>query len=179
MGKLDDDLKKLHAQKLKAEFLKLLRTAVGDVSDPKFKTIEKDVKDEVFAFFDAQIDMIESGEIRNSQELDTLFSTNEIEVLKIIVQRATKNGIETTEPTGPYSKETPTTETPKPTPKTEMSTPDKISFALEYRHLGGKTVKVKSHDGASGEVTGIDAPNIVVHLANGQYVYVPPEDLIV
>ena len=67
----------------------------------------------------------------------------------------------------------------QPPAKSDMTNQDKISFALKHRALGDREVKIRSMGMATGKVTGIDAPHIVVHLTTGQYVHVPPEDLIV
>ena len=85
MSALDDELKELRSRKLKAEFFALLRNSVGEVDASKFKDVEKEVKDEVFAFIDAQVDIIESGEVRHKGELDTLFSESDVKTLKLLL----------------------------------------------------------------------------------------------
>lgn len=169
MSALDDELKELRSRKLKAEFFALLRNSVGEVDASKFKDVEKEVKDEVFAFIDAQVDIIESGEVRHKGELDTLFSESDVKTLKLLINKVqNKTSTET-----PYDKKTP----PK-APPVDMNKQDKIGFAIKHQQLGGKEVKVISMDNATGTVTGLDAPYIGVTLKNGEYVKVLPQDIL-
>lgn len=178
MSKLDEQLKELQSRKLKVEFFKLLKTTIGDVS-PKdgMKDIEKEVKDQLFAFIDAQVDMIESGEVKSNGEINTLFEDTEVQILKKMVEKVSQKQIDPYKTTG-VNETLKTNGVEQTQPVNAMDKQDKIQFALKHRNLGGKDVKVKSLGNASGTVTGIDAPNIVVQLANGQYVQVPPQDII-
>lgn len=178
MSRLDEQLKELQTKKLKAEFLKLLKNKVGDVTNDKFKSVEKEIKDQVFAFLDARVDMIESGEIKQESELKGLFSSDEVEVLKLLAQRAASKQNKVSQPKeikeNPY-KTTGVEAAPEIT--AELTPAEKIKFAQELRHLDAKEIKMK--DGSSGTVVGLDAPHVIVQLYNGVSVRVKPEDVIV
>jgi hypothetical protein len=171
MGKLDDEIRQLHLRKSKIDFFKLLKNNIGNVAGDKFKQIEKEVKDELFAFIDAQVDMIDSGQMQKT-ELERLFTEDEVLILKKLANRAA-NKVNQAAPKQPL-KATPTNTQPAQVETKQ----DKVQFALAHRHLANKEVKVKSYDMASGVVTGVDAPNVIVGLDNGVYVKVLPEDLV-
>ena len=173
MSVLDQQLKELQQRKLKVEFFKHIKGKIGDVSNQTFKDVEKEVKDQVFAFIDAQVDMIEGGEIETKEEVSNVFSDEQVKALVLLANKVANRA---PEQSNPYSQE-PTS--PPPQAPINNSTQDKISFALSHRHLDGKEVKVKSQGGSTGVVVGLDAPNIVISLTNGTTVAVPPGDLIV
>ncbi len=171
MGKLDDQLKDLQRKRLKANFLKKLKSVVGNTAAEDFREVEKEVKDQVFAYFDAQVDMIEAGEQVDAEEETSkvlqFFSPEQVAILGTLADRAMgKAEVRLVEQPG---------QLPQP-PQKPAVVQDKIRFALEHRHLGGKQVKLS--DGSTGVVTGIDAPHIIVSLTNGRYVNVVPGDLI-
>lgn len=173
MSILDEQLKELQGRKLKVEFFNLLKKNIGSISDPKFKSVEKEVKDDLFTFIQAQVDMIEGGEVKSKSEINELFNEDTVKTLLILAEKV-------------KSKQTSSRQTQEPVKQADSlenqldySKADKISFALQYRHLGGKDIKVSSQGGAKGKVVGVDAPYIVVQLLNGQTVSVPPKDIMV
>ena len=135
MSKLDDQLKELKERKLKVEFFKLFKKTVGNIPAGEFKSVEKEIKDKLFAFIDSQIDMIESGEVTKTTEIEGAFSSEEFAVLKIFANKA-------------MNKEA-SPKTPASPPSVVESKQDKISFALAHRHLGGK--KVETPQGTGGK----------------------------
>ena len=166
MSKLDEQLKELQIKKLKVEFLKLLRNNIGDVTGDQFKEIEVEVKEEVFAFLDAQIDMIESGEIKTTNEVTQLFNDDEVNALKLFAQKAISKQNQPI-------KQSPSVNNIE---NNNFSTQDKIRFAQEHRHLGGKMVKLK--DGNEGKVVGLDAPSVLISLYNGVTVGYNVKDIV-
>ncbi len=181
MSKLDDQLEDLKIKKLKVIFLQLIRAAVGNVADDKFKAVEKEVKDQVFAFIDSQVDMIESGEYKSNLEIKKLFNDEEVIVLKKLVERAKNSSttkIDVTLKPNNGSPGAPVTTPIRNTQPQELSKPDKIAFAIQHRSLGGQTVTLPSHGNKSGKVVGIDAPYIIVNVGPKQNLSVLPEELV-
>lgn len=64
----------------------------------------------------------------------------------------------------------------------ELSPQEKLNFAMEHRHLSGKTVKVSNPKDPnlpfSGEITGLDAPFVIVKTEQGPIIKVPLEKVI-
>lgn len=174
MRKLDEQLLELQKQKLKADFLRLLRSTIENTSDTDYTEVEKEVKEEVFAFFDSHIDMIENGESPNMPETEIVvkedFSIKQRTILKQMADKLDSKQV--MKDLTSISKEVPKD------PSIDMNKSDKIAFALQYRSLGGKTMQIKSMGNAKGVVTGMDAPYIVLRLETGRYVQVPVEDLV-
>jgi len=168
MSKLNDQFKEIQTKLLKAEFFKLAKESLSKIdSGSKFKDVAKEVKDQVNAFIDAQIDIIESGDVKEA-EIASLFTSDEVATLKLLAARAGKKVVKGQEP--------PAKQEPK-RQREPIDTPDKISFALQHRNLGGKRVQIK--DKGSGACVGLDAPYVVVKLDNGTTVEVLPQELIV
>ena len=170
MSALDDQLRELQGRKLKVEFFKLLRKSIGDVTEARFKEVEKEVKDQIFAFVDAQVDMIESGEITKKSEITGVFSDEQFKALSLLADKvANKTNI-----SNPYGENEARKSTQKP-----KYPQDKVSFALQHRNLENKEVKVRSLGEAKGKIVGLDAPNVVVQLLTGQTVEVSLGDIII
>ena len=167
MSKLNDQFKEIQTKLLKAEFFKLVKDNLSKIDSGKFKDVAKEVKDQVNAFLDAQVDIIESGEVRK-EEITSLFTSDEVATLKLLAARA--SGKKPSMNQGPPPKQEPKKE------RDHIDTPDKISFALKHRNLGGKRVQI--NDKGSGMCIGLDAPYVVVKLDNGTTVEVLPQELI-
>tara|TARA_R110000868_G_C10973188_1_gene771556 strand:+ start:89045 stop:89557 length:513 start_codon:yes stop_codon:yes gene_type:complete len=170
MSKLDEQLKELKAKKLKTEFFKLIKDNLNKIDSKEFKDVAKEVKDEVNAFIDSQIDMIETGEISHKNQIEGLFSEDQVKILKALSDRAMSKQT--------LNKPAPVEETHEKIPdKPDLPKPDKIQFALKHRHLGNKKVQVR--DRGNGTCVGIDAPHIIVKLDSGVTIHTMPEEIIV
>ena len=62
-----------------------------------------------------------------------------------------------------------------------MTAPDKMSFAMDNRHLSNQTVKVLNDENldVTGIVVGLDAPFVIVKTIQGPTISVPLEKVIV
>lgn len=170
MSNLDKQLKDLQTKKLKSEYLKVLKTKIGDIASSEYTSIEKEIKDDIFKFLDNKIKSIENG-TEIVQKASSVFNTKQVKILTLIANKALEKHI---------IKPAVMTETPvvNPIAAAAMATPDKIRFAMELRHLGGKEVKVASKGNSTGTVVGIDAPHVIVKLETGVTIHTTPEDLI-
>lgn len=166
MSNLDDQLKELTNRKLKSEFLAELKNVVQTFKIlDKYKEISEECNKEVLGFIDSHVDMIESGEIKQP-EISSLFTSQEVEALKLLASRAltTKSNNKNDKPQNIIKDDQPV---------------DKVGFALQHRHLGGKEVTViTSHGNVDGKVVGIDHPNIVVKTVTGATIYETPDKII-
>lgn len=172
MSRLQEELREIESKLLKIKFFKEVKKNIGAMITDKKDEVKKEVQDELSAFIDTQIDMIESGEIRQQKEIDELFSSEEVRALKLVASKALgKNNVFSTEESPNPSK--PQTKLTKEQRLAEMTANDPIKFALKHRHLENKTVKVQNENGlVSGKVIGLQAPNVVLELNNGSKIHV-------
>lgn len=173
MSFLDAEIKRLQAQKLKVEFYKHIKGLVEGIKEPKFADVSKEIIDNVSAFIDSHIDMIETGEIDTVEQVKRVFNEDEINNLKslssefslinaLITRAKSRQNLVSEDKTNPAPKLS------SEKPVTNIETPDKIKFALQNRHLADKTVMVTTRDGeVKAKVQGIDAPYIIVKTETG------------
>jgi uncharacterized protein YlzI (FlbEa/FlbD family) len=174
MSKLKEELKKLQSQQLKADFFAKIRENIkaikfnkNDDAPEKTQVIE-----EITAFVDAQIDMIESGEVTRKEEINEVLTSDEVKVLKSVAAKVMKQKPVNT---GVFNEETPAQPAiTKEQRLAQMTANDPIKFALKHRHLDGKVVVFNTPNGdAQGKVVGLNAPNVVVELNDGKKINVP------
>lgn len=169
MSKLEEQLKELQTKKLKADFFKNVKENLFAMVPKKEDGIEVDVVNEIAAFIDAQVDMIESGEIKTTKEINSLFTTDEVEALKRIAGKVlNKPEVPNAFPNNNNNKAL-----TKQERLLQMTANDPIKFALKHRHLENKNVTV-NNDGTifNGKVVGLQAPNVVVETNSGQRIAV-------
>jgi hypothetical protein len=172
MSLLDEQLKELQTRKLRVEYFKFLKSKIGDVAKDSFKEVEKEIKDLLFSYIDNQINQIELGKIDNPAINE--LSTEDIAILKVFIEKI-KNT--TAQDQVPKKAEIAPIAPIAPQNAPTTSKPDKISFALKHRALGGKTVEILSRNRERGTVVGIDAPNIVVQLLSGSVIQADLTDI--
>lgn len=174
MSWLDATLKQLQQKKLKVDYLKYLKEKLIDIKNIDFTEVEKEVKDDVLAFIDSHVAMIESNEISKKEEISNIFTSEEFSALKLLVSKALrKQSMPTNDPMSP-----PVDPKPKPKQVPERKQ-DKIQFALANRHLDGKEVVCRTPNGeVTGKVVGLDAPYVIVKTDTGHTAPVLLENII-
>jgi hypothetical protein len=141
MSKIDIQIEELLRKKKKINYLNSLLSIVKANANEELANIKEDMVSLFENFINTQIKNIEGDEI------------------KVIPTQVNSNA--------PFKNET---ETKSVSNDNEVPPNEKINFALDYRHLGGKKVKVLNKEGSDstiGEVVGLDAPYVVVKTSAG------------
>ncbi len=175
MSKIDDQIKTLQLRKKKIQFLKHILSSTKSYRD---KDLDQKASKEVIAslskFVDDQISIIESG--KEVIQLKGEFSEKELNALRTVASKVLQKGVTTGRQSGSVQNESNPPKPPGPQKRTEtVDTPDKLSFALENRHLAGKRVTIANDQNMTviGEVVGLDAPNVIVKTDTGPTIQVP------
>lgn len=156
MSKLDDRLKQLKEQeraleldKRKIEFLQHILQSAKDYNHKSFVDVKNDVVSMLSDLVDQAIQKIEG-----------------------IVPTPTPTKGET-----PYAKEEQSPPPPVKKPEDRIGANDKLSFAMDNRHLAGKSVSVANDKNITikGKVVGLDAPYVLVATESGPTIKVPLE----
>lgn len=149
LKQLKEQEEKLKLEQLKIEFLKHIEQSVITYNFPQFAQVKEDVVLLVKKFVADTIGVIEGLEVK--------------------VERTGDRSIEITAIA-------PTPAVPaKPKAEVELSTGEKMNFALDNRHLAGKKVNVLNEKNIEikGEVVGLDAPYVIVKTSTGPTIKVP------
>lgn len=164
MSAIDEKIKKLKEQerqleleKLKIEFLNHILDSVKTYKEKAYAAVKADVEASLEQFVKKSIEAIEQGTtvsailatVVNKQPVETANKQAQVEVKQ---QEQKKSKIES-----------------------EASPADKLTFALENRHLAGKKVSVANEQNMSitGNVVGLDAPHVIVKTETGPTIKVP------
>lgn len=175
MSNIDDQIKILQLKKKKIAFLKHILSSTKSYRDKDLDAkASKEVITSLSKFVDDQITIIETGE--EIIQLNGEFSEKELNALRTVASKVLQKGVTTGRQSGSVKNESnpPKPSGPQKRPDT-VETPDKLSFALENRHLAGKRVTVANDQNMTvlGEVVGLDAPNIIVKTDTGPTIQVP------
>lgn len=159
MSALDEKLKKLREQekqiereKKKIEFLRHIEKSVVDYNLKDFAEVKDEVVKLIQTFVESTIKTIEHG----SEEVPPVLADK------------------TNQPVPPS--QNPKTETKS---ESEIGPNEKMNFALENRHLGGKDVAIEREgkDAIRGKVVGLDAPYVLVRTDAGPTIKVPIQEV--
>lgn len=166
MSNIDDQIKLLQLKKKKIEFLTHILESTKSYKDKELnKDVKQDVINSLSTYVKNQIMIIETG--KESKQLNTEFSNNEVNILKTVANKVLQK--DSTIKNKPIQRQ-----------KVEMQNHnDKLSFALDNRHLAGKQVSVANDKNmvVKGEVTGLDSPFVVVKTDTGPIIKVPLENI--
>ena len=165
MSKIDDQIKELQLKKKKIEFLNHILKSAKDYKHKDFDDIKESVIEDLEKFVTNAIVGIENG---SGVNWDGLMDQNDLAILKTMVNKV-KNRPAPTPKNQPYNNSSPEKKKPVADPN------DKLSFALNNRHLANKRVTVANDQNmqVQGEVVGLDAPNVVVRTDAGPTINVP------
>ena len=170
MSKINDQIKELQTKLKRIEFLNHILDSAKKYENENFKNVKKDVICSLEEFVVSTIAGIESGSSSITKvTVDSQLSQEELNVVKSMVQRVQTKNQKTTMPiqgvNDPYG----------PPKKPLVDNNDKLTFAMDNRHLANKRVSVANDKGltVAGEVVGLDAPNVVVKTDTGPTIQVP------
>lgn len=157
MGKIDEIIKKLELKKKKIEFLEHILKSAKEYEDKDFK----DVKDDVILLLES-------------------FITRAID----IIENPPKYKAPTKLPTSSKVENSVNENSQQVQPEVDIAEPsvnDKMSFAMENRHLSGREATTIAKDGQiiKGTITGLDAPYIILKTNNGPRIKVLKDNISV
>jgi hypothetical protein len=154
MSKLDERLEKLREQerlinldKRKVEFLQHILKSAEDYNHKSFVDVKADVIGMLAEFTNKAIQTIEGG-------------------APVVVAPVA--------PAPAFQAETPVAPAKKPA-EDRMGPGEKLSFAMDNRHLAGKAVSVSNDKNITikGKVVGLDAPFVLIQTETGPTIKVP------
>lgn len=170
MSAIEEKLKQIKAQEnkllldqRKIEFLNHILTSAEEYDHRDFQ----DVKSEVVCMLKGFVQNA-TVSIENGTELKFNAESNPMPVIN--TQGAETSRISGTKPN----------EAQEPQRVVELSPHEKMNFAINNRHLGGKVVSVLNDKNVDikGEVVGLDAPDVIVKTTTGPTIRVPLEKVV-
>lgn len=179
MSNIDAQIKALQLKKKKIDYVSYIADLVkNDTKCIDFKDVKDEVVTKIEPFLLKLMTAIETDSDVPDEDSNPQFSDKEREALKIVAQKVLNKGVEPQTPVSnnqPYSKE----QTP-PAPKKPEKVMDKMSFALDNRHLANKQVQVINDKNVkiTGTVVGLDAPFVIVKTDSGPTIQVPLEKVV-
>lgn len=157
--KLREQEKKLHRETRKVEFFNHILVSAKDYKHEAFTDVKDDVVSLLEQFVRKTVEAIEAGT-----------------QVTITVGPPTIGIVQTT-PQAPAPPEVvaPAQLQPKKPIEDTVSPNDKLSFAMDNRHLAGKAVSVANDQNITitGKVVGLDAPFVLVKTDTGPVIKVP------
>ena len=159
MSNIDKQIAELQRKKKKIEFLKHILNSVIDYTAKDFEEVQPEVQDIMSEFINSKIEEIENGP--KPQKKATPVQPTQNDPMAGPGQK----------PAQPQAQPIPGNEKP--------SVQQMASFALENRHLSGKTVTAVNAEGGEvkGEVVGLDYPHVLIRTDEGPVIKAPRERL--
>lgn len=162
MSKIDQLIEELLLKKKKITYLLFIKDMLQN--DPKSKDFN-DVKEEILGKLGASIDLM-SKEIEDGIAPAEAVKSENMDILNSLAERL-KSKSELL--TAPASSPVPNSAAAPMPKKSQMSNQDKLSFAMDNRHLANKQVVGRTDSGVnvSGVVVGLDAPYVYLKTSEG------------
>lgn len=160
--KLKEQEKRLERETRKVEFLTHILDSAKDYDHASFKDVKDDVVSLMDNFVKKTIEAIEAGT-----------------EVTITVGPAFKAA--TPAPEAPTAQAPTQPAAPKKAIEDTVSPGEKLSFAMDNRHLAGKKVSVMNDKNLEikGSVVGLDAPYVIVKTDTGPTIKVPLPNVVV
>lgn len=186
MSNIDAQIKALQLKKKKIDYVAYITDLVkNDTKCIDFKDVKDEVVKKITPFLKELIEAIEKdAEVKQPEQMFTL---KQILILKTVADSIANKPLtnKAEEPkVVPLNKDTFSKEdAPAPVKKpqqSELSTNDKMNFAMNHRHLSQKRVEVINDTGTKifGSVVGLDAPHVLVKTDTGPTIQVPIEKVV-
>lgn len=172
MSNIDAQIKALQFKKKKIDYISYIADLVkNDTKCIDFKEVKEDVVSKIEPFLLKLMTAIETDSEVSESDSNPQFSDKEREALKIVAQKVlTKESQPAPQNSGAYNRE------PAPPPqKKPENVQDKMSFAMDNRHLANKKVQVINDKNVTitGTVRGLDSPFVIVQTDSGPTIQVP------
>lgn len=174
MSNIDAQIKALLLKKKKIDYVSYILDLIkNDTKCIDFKEVQQDVVSQIEPFLKSLSESIETDAPIKSES--TVLTPQQIEALKLVADKVISK---------PSNQVTPSQNnqafTSEPKPKKEENFADKMTFALNNRHLGNKRVQVLNDKNAQifGTVVGLDAPFVIVKTDTGPTINVPLEKVV-
>lgn len=179
MSKIQDQIKLLQLKQKKLEYVSYIADLIkNDTKCIDFKDVQTEIVEQVEPFLLDLMTSIENDTPLKSQTKEPDFTHNQIVTLRTVADtilnrpEVTKAKVEDVQP---FHKPV-----QAPTPTSELSPQDKMSFAMDNRHLANKRVQVINDQNVTinGKVVGLDAPHVVVQTDTGPTIKVPLQKVV-
>lgn len=160
--KLREQEKRLQRETRKVEFFSHILESAKQYEHVAFEDVKDDVVSLLQNFVKKTIEAIEAGtEVTITVGPATAATAPSVPQAPAQPQFATPEQSQPKKPAGPQ----------------EMSPNEKLNFALDHRHLGGKKVSVANDKNIEikGHVVGLDAPFVIIKTDTGPTIKVPVE----
>lgn len=176
MSKIDTLIQQLQEKKKKLDYLTYIKDLLkGDQHCVDYVEVQEEVLAKLLPLVDKLASEIEDSVETESQTPNAVgqFNDTELRALKMVASKLVEKAGQVQET--PKQQQPPTQN--NPTKNQKLPNQDKMSFAMDNRHLANKKVRVLHKDSdevaTTGTVVGLDAPNIVVKTVEGVTIEVP------
>ncbi len=169
MSKIDTQIKELQHKKLKIDYLEYIKDLIiNDKMCIDYAEVTKEIQELVTPKLDEMIQSIEDGVVLRTA-LNNQLTDTEIKVVKPLVERVQNKTSRSLNETNIIKDEIPPKNPQKPpqnNPQAEEADLNaKMQFAMSNRHLANRDVKTP--DGVTGKIVGLDSPYVIVDYGNG------------
>lgn len=170
MSSIDAQIKALQLKKKKIDYIAYIVDLLkNDTKCIDFKDVKKEVVSQIEPFLKDLVSAIETdSEVKKAEGSSIPGLTPEqakalVQVADRVLNKPEVAAVDALKQAAPKPQEV------------EMSPGDKISFAMDNRHLSNQRVQVINDTNAQiyGTVVGLDAPNIIVKTETGPTIKVP------
>lgn len=184
MSKIDTLIKELQQRKLKIDYVSYLAELIkNDKSAAQFEPVKKEILDLIDPLLLKLMGDLESevkqepAQVANPATGLTQDESNALKTMaQAVLQRAGQSPVNS-----PYSATPQSAPVRQAPPKSALSTQDKMSFAMNNRHLANKKVTALTDQNIAfqGIVVGLDAPYVVIKTDAGPTMEIPLERITV
>lgn len=172
MSNIDAQIKALQAKKKKIDYLSYVADLIkNDTKCIDFKDVQKEIAGRIEPILIQMMTDIEN-DVQTSLQTGDGFTKDQIDILKKLADRAMSKPATTNSQNTQQSKNT----QKSAQTESEMSPNEKMNFAMDNRHLAGRSVNVLDSDDkiiSDGTVSGLDAPYVCVKTSTGPIIKVP------
>lgn len=178
MSNIDTQIKQLLLKKKKIDYISYIADLVkNDTKCVDFKDVQKEIVSKIEPFLLELMSAIETDSEVKPKTNENDLSPTEVQVLKAAAAKAIAKAAQ---PDQPKNEQVSAEAKETKKQQAQMSTSDKMNFAMNNRHLADKRVQVINDKNVEifGKVVGLDAPFVVIRTDTGPVIQVPLEKVV-